>query len=428
MNERRAARRPPTLSREESALFTDPVAYSDVDGWHASAAKLRRRGGLCKVDSEAFRPFLAAVGHREITEIESNSKLFRNAPFPILVEGMERGGGAPPTKNLVGMDGEEHRVYRSIIADWFAPKAINDRAQEIHDLARQYVDRLLSLKGDIDFVKAVGAGLPLRFIMATLGLPEEDDEKIHRWTTEFFGAQDPDLAGSTGDMKARMDRIVTELSAYFIDKSERWRSTPDDSLGSVIANARIDGEFLAADMLCAYFILLSAAGHDTVATVLTGGIEALARHPTELSKLKSDTSLVANAVEEIIRWVTPTKHFMRTAVADTVVNGYAVEAGDWVLLSYPSANRDEHVFENPFRFDVSRKEARKHLAFGTGPHFCIGNRLARLQLRIFFEELIGRVDAIELCGDVEYSATTFVSTFKRLPIRVTKRRSAGRAR
>ncbi|MEL7029240.1 MAG: cytochrome P450 [Pseudomonadota bacterium] len=379
---------------------------------------MRSLGGLVPIEAEGFSPFFAAVKHRDVFAVETNPAQFKNAPFPILVSGAERSGGSPPTKNLVGMDDAEHAAYRSIIADWFAPKALNRRRDEIREMARRYVKEFVDGPREIDFINAVGVSLPLRFLASTLGLPREDDEQLHDWTRQFFGAQDPDLAGSEGDYQENMSRVIGQFSEYFLTKTSEWREKPDGSLGSVIANAQIRDDYMQPDLLCAYFILLAAAGHDTVATVLAGGVEALARHPDEFDKLKADLTLTGNAVEEIIRWVTPTKHFMRTACVDTSINGQAVSAGDWILLSYPSANRDEEVFEDPFVFDIGRKDARKHLAFGAGPHFCIGNQLARLQLRAFFEELACSLEGMEIAGPVEYSATTFVSTFKRLPLRL----------
>lgn len=396
-------------------IFTSPKAYADFNGWHAAAATLRARGGLVRVEAPGFSPFWAAVHHSDIALIETRANQFHNAPFPILVDGEERGGGSPPTKNLVGMDGDEHRIYRSIIADWFGAKRLNDRKVEINNLATRYVEQFASGPAELDFAAGVGVSLPLRFIASTLGIPEEDDEKIHRWTTEFFGAQDPEL--SRGDQKTTLEGVIEEFSAYFMEMTQRLRAKPDPYLASVIANANVGGAHLPPDLLCAYLILLSAAGHDTVATVLAGGVEALARHPDQFQTLKDNPELLPNAIEEIIRWVTPTKHFMRTAIVDTDVNGAQVSAGDWILLSYPSANRDEAVFEDPFVFDVSRRDARKHLAFGVGPHFCIGNQLARMQLKAFFGAFLERVKHLELNGDVHYSATTFVSTFKSLPVK-----------
>ena len=186
----------------------------------------------------------------------------------------------------------------------------------------------------------------------------------------------------------------------------------------MLANAEVEGQPLPPDLLVPYFILLSAAGHDTVATVLAGGIEALARHPAQLERLMQHPELIGNAVEEMMRWVTPTKHFMRNAVSPTIVGDKEIQAGDWMLLSWASANRDEKVFDEPFRFDVARQDVREHLAFGFGPHRCIGSTLARLQLNTFFERFLPRVQLLELDGEVQYSRTTFVSTFRSLPIRL----------
>ena len=267
----------------------------------------------------------------------------------------------------------------------------------------------------------MSAGLPLRFINATLGIPPEDDPLIHDWTSELFGIDDEFVARS--DRETTLEQVVHELGGYFMCLAGRLRAQPDDSLGSVLANAEIDGEPLGPGLLVPYFILLSAAGHDTVATVLAGGIEALARHPDQRVQLQDDPGLVGNAVEEMMRWVTPTKHFMRNALSPTTVGGQDVQAGDWMLLSWASANRDESAFNEPFRFDVARGDAREHLAFGTGPHRCIGSTLARLQLNTFFERFLPRVKVLELDGDVVYSKTTFVSTFRRLPIRLELRES-----
>lgn len=192
-------------------------------------------------------------------------------------------------------------------------------------------------------------------------------------------------------------------------------------LASVIANARVDGDVLPPDLLVPYFILMAAAGHDTVSTVLAGSMEALASHPEELSRLQADPSTLPLAIDELLRWVTPTKHFMRTAVTDVEVSGQQVRAGDWVLLSYPSANRDEAVFADPFRLDLTRSNAADHLSFGVGPHYCVGAHLARLELRTFFERLLPRLDSVELAGPVRLAKTTFVGTYKQLPLRITVR-------
>ncbi|RPI11704.1 MAG: cytochrome P450 [Actinobacteria bacterium] len=401
---------------ETRSIFTDAGAYADPDGWHAQAAALRARPGPVRVTDPGFAPFWAVVHHADVRDVEQRSNIFKNAPHPILVPGANREGGGPPVRNLVGMDDDEHRTYRGLIAPWFLPSALKRRKREIEAIAQERIEALTVGDSRLDFANVVSCGLPLRFINATLGIPSADDAQIHGWTTELFGIDDATVAGA--DREAALQRAVSALGEYFMGMTARLRAHPDDTLGSVLANAEVDGRPLGPDLLVTYFILLSAAGHDTVATVLAGGIEALARHPDQLALLQSDPSLIGNAVEEIMRWVTPTKHFMRNATSATTVGGRDIESGDWLLLSFASANRDETVFDEPASFDVTRVNAREHLSFGIGPHHCIGSTLARLQLTTFFEKLLPRVRLLELDGDVEYSRTTFVSTFRQLPVRL----------
>ena len=398
------------------SIFTNPDAYADFDGWHAQAASFRQSPGPIRIEDPGFAPFWAVIHHADVKDVAQRSAVFKNAPYPILVPGPNREGGGPPVRNLVGMDDDEHRTYRSLIAEWFLPGVIRKRQAEIAAIAQERIDALSAGDGRIDFANVVSAGMPLRFINATLGVPPEDDLQIHNWTSELFGIDDEAVARS--DRETTLAQVVQELGGYFMGLAGRLRAEPDDSLGSVLANAEVEGQPLPPDLLVPYFILLSAAGHDTVATVLAGGIEALARHPAQLERLMQHPELIGNAVEEMMRWVTPTKHFMRNAVSPTIVGDKEIQAGDWMLLSWASANRDEKVFDEPFRFDVARQDVREHLAFGFGPHRCIGSTLARLQLNTFFERFLPRVQLLELDGEVQYSRTTFVSTFRSLPIRL----------
>ncbi len=398
------------------SIFTNPDAYADFDGWHARAASFRQSPGPIRIEDPGFAPFWAVIHHADVKDVAQRSAVFKNAPYPILVPGPNREGGGPPVRNLVGMDDDEHRTYRAIIAEWFLPGVIRKRQAEIAAIAQERIDALSAGDGRIDFANVVSAGMPLRFINATLGVPPEDDLQIHNWTSELFGIDDEAVARS--DRETTLAQVVQELGGYFMGLAGRLRAEPDDSLGSVLANAAVEGQPLPPDLLVPYFILLAAAGHDTVASVLAGGIEALARHPAQLERLMQHPELIGNAVEEMMRWVTPTKHFMRNAVSPTIVGDKEIQAGDWMLLSWASANRDENVFDEPFRFDVARQDVREHLAFGFGPHRCIGSTLARLQLNTFFERFLPRVQLLELDGEVQYSRTTFVSTFRSLPIRL----------
>jgi cytochrome P450 len=195
------------------------------------------------------------------------------------------------------------------------------------------------------------------------------------------------------------------------------RALPGDDLASVIANGRVGGEPLPELQTMGYYIIVATAGHDTTSSTLAGGLEALARDPEQLRALQRDPARIDNAVEEMIRWITPVRHFMRTATEDYQLRGRRIAKGDGLLMSYLSANRDEDVFADPFRFDVARANASSHLAFGTGVHFCLGANLARMELRVFFRELLPRLEWIELAGPAEYTAATFVGAPKRIPIR-----------
>jgi len=177
----------------------------------------------------------------------------------------------------------------------------------------------------------------------------------------------------------------------------------------------VDGEFLSDVDVASYYVIIATAGHDTTSSTISGGLHALVQHPGELARLRDDPALMPAAVDEMIRWVTPVKEFMRTATADTQVAGVTLKEGEAVLLSYPSGNRDEEVFDDPFRFDVGR-DPNKHLAFGFGVHYCLGAVLARMETRALFAELLPRLESIELAGPAEMKATTFVGGLKHLPI------------
>ena len=209
---------------------------------------------------------------------------------------------------------------------------------------------------------------------------------------------------------------LLEMFAYFTAVTASRRETPTDDLASAIANATIDGEPLNDIETVSYYAIVAAAGHDTTSAVISGGMHALIDHPDQRERLRDNMDLMPLATEEMIRWVTPVKEFMRTAQQDTEVRGVKIAAGESVLLSYVSSNRDEDVFDEPFRFDVGR-EPNRHNAFGYGVHFCLGAALARMEVNSFFSELIPRLDSIELTGDPAYTATIFVGGPKHLPIR-----------
>jgi cytochrome P450 len=312
------------------------------------------------------------------------------------------------------MDGQQHRVVRAIAADWFRPKAMRALKVRIDELARTFVDRMADAGGECDFVQEVAVNFPLYVIMSLLGLPESDFPRILKYSQELLGNDDAEL--QRGVSMEERGLALFEMFNYFNEVTASRRETPTEDLASTIANARIDGEPLPDIDTVSYYVIIATAGHDTTSATISGGLHALIENPDQLQRLRDEPGLMALATEEMIRWVTPVKEFMRTAQQDTEVRGVPIAAGESVLLSYVSANRDEDVFTDPFSFDIGR-DPNKHIAFGFGVHFCLGAALARMEVNSFFSELIPRLRSIELTGRAEHIATTFVGGLKHLPIR-----------
>jgi cytochrome P450 len=399
---------------EPVTIFSDPKAYTDPQRWHAVAALLRREDPVARIEAEGFDPFWAVTRHADLIEIERQPERFPNTVNSVLIPNALR----PPTmiKTLIHLDGAQHRAYRNLTNDWFKPGALKTVLQpRIDQLAKKYVDRMAELGGECDFAMDVARYYPLQVIMSVLGVPESDELLMLDLTQKLFGADDPDL-GVGADMEERM-KVMMGFVGYFQRLTADRRASPGDDLASVIANGRIDDAPLPDLETMGYYIIVATAGHDTTSSTLAGGLEALANDPDQLRALQRDPSGIDNAVEEMIRWVTPVRHFLRYAEEDYVLRGKRIAKGDALLMSYLSANRDEEVFADPFRFDAKRANASSHLAFGTGVHFCLGANLARMELRTFFRELLPRLESIELTGPTAYTAATFVGAPKRIPIR-----------
>jgi cytochrome P450 len=400
-------------------VFVNPTAYADEERFHAACRVLRREHPVVRVESERYRPFWAITRHADVLDVERDNEHFLNAPRPLLVPAeMEaraaaQAGGGQVLRTLIHMDDPDHKAFRGITSSWFLPGRIRSLEDRIRELAVRYIDHMADLGGSCDFVQEVSVGFPLHVILSILGLPEEDFPRMLKLTAELFGSDDDELSRSR-DPQEQM-AVLLDFFQYFVALTAERRANPTDDLASVIANATIDGQPLNDFDTASYYVIIATAGHDTTSSSIAGGLEALLRHPEELARLRDDPSLGANAVEEIIRWVTPVKEFMRTATEDRTVGDVTIPAGDSVYLAYLSANRDEDVFEDPFRFDVGRPD-NKQVAFGYGVHFCLGAHLARLELRVFFEELLKRVDDLQLAGEPSRSATVFVGGLKHLPV------------
>lgn len=409
---------------EAARVLADPTAYADEKRLHHALTHLRAHAPVSWVDVEGYRPFWAITKHADVMAIERQNDLFTNHPRPLLMvteleekllADQEAGIGL---RTLIHMDDPHHRDMRKIGVDWFRPKAMRALKTRCDELAKIYVDKMLERGPELDFVQEIAVNYPLYVILSLLGLPESDFPRMLKLTQEMFGGDDTELR--RGEVNTDVLATLLDFFNYFSALTASRREHPTEDLASAIANATINGEPLSDMDTISYYVIVASAGHDTTSAAISGGLLALLENPGELARLQQDTGLMGTAVEEMIRWVVPVKEFMRTAQADTEVRGVPIAKGESVLLSYVSANRDEEVFADPFRFDVGR-DPNKHLSFGHGVHFCLGAALARLEMNSFFSELIPRIKSVEMANDPQLIATTFVGGPKHLPIRYSLR-------
>ncbi|MET0985142.1 MAG: cytochrome P450 [Steroidobacteraceae bacterium] len=412
-----------TSTRDDiGAALGNPRTYADRQGYHAILAQLRREDPLYWAHPEGFRPFWVATKHADIVEIERQPDVFLSGPrlelFSIEQEHKIKeatGRDAAVGKTMLHMDGAEHRAYRGMSQAWFLPKNLKHIEARVDVLAKEYVDKLAEAGGEADFVKLVSELLPLSVILIMLGLPASEAGELLRLTRNFNGrAELPVPEGST-----REELIVKgaqEIFDYFGAVYDARLKNPTDDVASVIAHAKVDGVPISRANALSYYLLLGLAGHDSSNGAISGGLLALIHNPGELEKLKARPDLTNSAAEEILRWVTPVNNFMRTAARDYELRGKVIKAGDGILLPFGSANRDEEVFEEPFRFNVERNP-NPHVAFGYGAHMCLGHYLARVELRAFFRELIPRLNHVELAGEPAMLPVVTGNQLIRLPIR-----------
>jgi len=272
--------------------------------------------------------------------------------------------------------------------------------------------------GECDFATDIALPYPLQVILRILGLPETDYDRMLSLTQELFGAEDPDLQRAEASPEVQA-QVIGDLYNYFTALTADRREHPSDDLATLIANGTVADTPLPDLETMGYYVIVATAGHDTTSSAMVGGLRSLVENPDQLALLQSQPELISNAVEEMLRWTAPVRHFMRTAQADTELLGQPIKKGEWLYLSYKAANLDPKVFDDPLRFDVERHNADRQVSFGYGVHFCLGAQLARMELRSLFSTLLPRIDTIVLAGEPTTMKTTFVGGHKTLPIRYT---------
>jgi cytochrome P450 len=417
------------MPKNIAETLVDPRCYAD-SRIHDAYTWLRNNNPLGIAEPEGYDPFWTVTKHADILEVSKQNDLFHNGDRQATLTNRESDrrvremtGGSPHLiKSLVQMDAPEHPKYRMLAQPWFLQGNLKKLEDRIRTIARGAVDKMAAKGGRCDFVKDVALLYPLHVIMEILGVPEEDEPRMLRLTQELFAPQDPDTARvqpadlDPAEYAKALTAVVDDFEAYFTRISEDRRANPRDDFATVIATAKINGEPLPRLEQMGYYMIIATAGHDTTSSSTAGAIWELCDHPDQFAKLKADPSLIPSMVEESIRWMTPVKHFMRSATRDTELRGRKIAKGDWLMLCYASGNRDEEVFDDPFTFQVDRKP-NKQVAFGYGGHVCLGQHLARMEMRILFEELLPRLKSIARDGEATMTQAFFVNGPKKLPVR-----------
>ena len=416
------------IPEEIAWALVDPKAYA-TDRIHESYAWLRANNPLGVAEVEGYDPFWVATKHADILEISRQNALFHSGDRQTTLTSQaadkrtrEMTGGSPHlVRSLVQMDAPDHPKYRTLTQSWFLPQNLKSLEARIRPIARKAVDRMLEKHDACEFVADLALGYPLHVIMEILGVPEEDEPRMLMLTQELFGSTDPDLGrkpdlSDAVQMTEQIQAVLMDFYNYFGKITAARRVEPRDDLASVIANGKIDGAPISEFEALSYYVIVATAGHDTTSSTTAGAMWALCDSPAEFAKVKRDPALIAGLVDEAVRWTTPVKHFMRSATEDTELRGRRIAKDDWIMLCYASGNRDEEVFEDPFTFRADRNPNR-HLSFGYGAHLCLGQHLAKMEMRILFEELLPRLASVELAGAPRLSEAVFVNGPKKLPIR-----------
>ena len=370
-------------------------------------------------ESLDFEPgFWALTKHEDIVKVSKDPMTFSSAVGGHLMSMgdpavVDPAAVAAIVGNMIGMDPPDHQIYRKMVAPSFTPKAIRSLEVDMRAKVRELLDNVED-KGEFNFVTEISEQLPLWVLCEMMGIPESERPKIRDLVNNLTDAsiqQDPNNS-------FQIWVNYMELFKMGRDMIEERRKNPTDDLMSVVANTKIEGGELPPELLDGFFLLMVIAGNETTRNTLTGGLMALTDNPLEREKLLKDPSLISNATDEMLRWVTSVIYFRRTATKDTNIRGQDIKAGDKIVMWYGSANRDEDVFPDGDLFRVDRENAKKHLAFGAGEHLCLGNRLGHMQIRILFEELLSRYPNIHSTSDPVRIPSNFLAGISELKVSI----------
>jgi linalool 8-monooxygenase len=386
---------------------------------HEVFARLRREAPVAWNPEYDGRGFWAVTRYEDIVAVSKRPEVFSSdrkhgghRMFDENVTGVAGVGAEKTEAPMISLDPPEHNQYRRMVSPGFAPR----RVRQLEDRIRERVVAILNHLNDADtcdFVTDIAAELPIQMLAELLGIPQEDRSMLFQWSNALIAEDDAEYRPSPEALAEKIAAMAEYALGLWRDRLE----SPGDDLISMLVHSRIDGEAMTPERYIGTFILLVAAGNETTRNSLSGGFLALADHPAEKQRLIADPSLLGSAASEIVRWVSPVMHMRRTAIEPAQIGDQSIRAGDKVILWYCSGNRDEAIFADPNRFDVARAEP-PHIGFGTGQHFCLGARLAEVQIRTFYEEFLRRYPDARPCGAVQRMRSNFVVGYKSIPTRL----------
>lgn len=391
-------------------------------------AQLRRENPVHWSDEEAPQSgFWSVLGYHDIVRVLRDSETFTSERFTNLEEVDAEQEEA--RRSLLETDGTRHRALRRLLQGQFTPAAVAKYETFLRGITATTLDNAFA-KGEFDFVSEVAADFPINVLVRLLDVPVEDTHKLIDWGNRMVGFSDPEHADILiNDPESEKYRLVPFRSPAALEvfeygdalARERKGKNGTDLVSVLINSEPSDGIPLSERDFHTNFLLLVVAGNETTRHTITHTMRNLIEHPEQLALLQENPSMIPWAVEEFLRYASPVYHFRRTATTDAVINGQSIKAGQKVVTWFASGNRDEAIFENPDKFDVTRNP-NEHMTFGRGgPHMCLGNALARIELRVMFEDLISRIDKMEVVGDIDYLQSNFVHGIKRMPVRVSLR-------
>jgi cytochrome P450 len=404
------------LAQEDALAVLNPDVYLEGAPYDA-LARLRRDAPVQRVELPELPPIWLLTRHSDVSVVSRDDARFSSRTGNTFVEVPVTAGSAM----LPSLDPPRHTQVRRLINQAFTARNVGHLEDRIREIARGIVDDILD-KGEFDGVPDVSAEISLQVIAEVLGVPTEDRLKIFGWSNAIgsLGIEDPDYAPTP----EALGEAVTEMLSYFQALvSERRASQPRDDILSALLAAEIDGEGLTDGQLNEFFLLLAVAGNETTRNTMSHGMLALSNNPDQRAALAADPATIPGAVEELLRWTTPVLHFRRTVVDDTELGGQQLRAGDWVVMHYLSANRDETVFDNASTFDIAREPGPQVAFGGLGTHFCLGAQLAKLELKVMLEELYSRVPNLSVTGEPSRLRSAFFHGIKSLPCTTGARRA-----